>query len=88
MAFRFSSTAFRFPKNPRKSFYGEKYTKNRYSSFVFFGTRSPSFVITDKQYLPDYPTPHYFPADYFGDSSDLAGTGTTLFSSGLFLEAA
>jgi hypothetical protein len=30
--------------------------------------------------------PHYFPADCFGGSSDLAGTGSTLFSSGLFLE--
>ncbi len=55
-AFQFSSTAFRFPRNPRKSIYGEKYTKDRYSSFVFFATRSPSFVITDKQYLRDYPT--------------------------------
>jgi hypothetical protein len=50
-AFRFSSTAFRFPRNPRKSIYGEKYTKDHYSSFVFFATRSPSFVITAKQYL-------------------------------------
>jgi hypothetical protein len=49
--FRFSSTAFRFPRNPRKSIYGEKYTKFRYSSFVFFATRSPSFVIPAKQYL-------------------------------------
>ncbi len=51
MAFQFSSTAFRFPRNPRKSIYGEKYTKDRYSSFVFFATRSPSFVIPAKQYL-------------------------------------
>ncbi len=28
--------------------------------------------------------PHYFPADCFGDSSDSAGTGSTLFSGGLF----
>ncbi len=28
--------------------------------------------------------PHYFIADCFGGSSDLAGTGSTLFSSGLF----
>ncbi len=28
--------------------------------------------------------PHYFPADCFGGSSDLAGTGSTLFSGGLF----
>jgi hypothetical protein len=28
--------------------------------------------------------PHYFPADCFGGSSDLAGTGFTLFSVGLF----
>ncbi len=55
-AFRFSSTTFRFPRNPRKSIYGEKYTKDRYSSFVLFATRSPSFVITDKHYLRDYPT--------------------------------
>ncbi len=52
-AFQFSSTAFRFP---RKSIYGEKYMKDCYSSFVFFATHSPSFVITDKQYLHDYPT--------------------------------
>ena len=50
-AFRFSSTAFRFPRNPRKSMYGEKYTKFCYPSFVFFATRSPSFVIPAKQYL-------------------------------------
>ncbi len=50
-AFWFSSTAFRFPRNPRKSIYGEKYTKDCYSSFVFFATRSPSFVIPAKQYL-------------------------------------
>ncbi len=51
MAFRFSSAAFRFPRNPRKSIYGKKYTKFCYSSFVFFATRSPSFVIPAKQYL-------------------------------------
>ncbi len=28
--------------------------------------------------------PHYFPADCFGGSSDLAGTGSTLFFGGLF----
>jgi hypothetical protein len=28
--------------------------------------------------------PHYFPVDCFGGSSDLAGTGSTLFSVGLF----
>ncbi len=27
---------------------------------------------------------HYFPADCFGGSSDLAGTGSTIFSGGLF----
>ncbi len=32
--------------------------------------------------------PHYFPAHCFGGSSNLAGTGSTLFSGGLFLEAA
>ncbi len=48
--------AFRFPRNPRKSIYDEKCTKDCYSSFVFFPTHSPSFVITDKQYLHDYPT--------------------------------
>ncbi len=32
--------------------------------------------------------PHYFPVDCFGGSSDLVGTGSTLFSVGLFLEAA
>ncbi len=45
MAFQFSSTAFHFPRNPRKSIYGKKYTKDHYLSFVFFATRSPSFVI-------------------------------------------
>ncbi len=55
-AFRFSSTAFCFPRNTRKSIYGKKYAKDRYSSFVFFATRSPSLVITNKQYLRDYPT--------------------------------
>ncbi len=43
--------AFRFPRNPRKSIYGEKYTKFCYPSFVFFATRSPSFIIPAKQYL-------------------------------------
>jgi hypothetical protein len=28
--------------------------------------------------------PHYFLVDSFGGSSDLAGTGSTLFSGGLF----
>jgi hypothetical protein len=41
--------AFHFPRNPRKSIYGEKYTKDHYLSFVFFATRSPtcspSFII-------------------------------------------
>jgi hypothetical protein len=50
-AFQFSSTAFHFPRNPRKSIYGKKYTKDHYSSFVFFATCSPSFVISAKQYL-------------------------------------
>ncbi len=50
-AFRFSSSAFRFPRNPRKSIYGKKYTKFCYSSFIFFATCSPSFVIPAKQYL-------------------------------------
>ena len=35
MAFQFSSTAFHFPRNPGKSIYGGKYTKDRYPSFVF-----------------------------------------------------
>ncbi len=51
MSFQFYSTVFCFPRNPRKSFYGKKYTKDRYSSFLFFATCSPSFVITAKQYL-------------------------------------
>jgi hypothetical protein len=50
-AFQLSSMAFHFPRNPRKSIYGEKYTKDHFSSFVFFATRSPSFVIPAKQYL-------------------------------------
>jgi hypothetical protein len=41
--------AFHFLRNPRKSIYGEKYTKDHYLSFVFFATCSPthapSFVI-------------------------------------------
>jgi hypothetical protein len=44
-AFRFSFTAFRFPRNPRKSIYGGKYTKDHYLSFVFNATHSPSFVV-------------------------------------------
>jgi hypothetical protein len=40
-----SSTAFRFPRNSRKSIYGGKYTKDHYLSFVFPATCSPSFVI-------------------------------------------
>jgi hypothetical protein len=44
-----SSTAFCFPRNPRKSIYGKKYTKDHYLGLVFFATRSPtrtpSFVI-------------------------------------------
>ncbi len=51
MAFRFSPTAFHFPRNQRKAIYGKKYTKDRYSRFVFFATHSPSFVIPAKQYL-------------------------------------
>jgi hypothetical protein len=34
-AFQFSSTAFHFPRNPGKSIYGSKYTKDCYPSFVF-----------------------------------------------------
>jgi hypothetical protein len=34
-AFRFSSKAFHFPRNPGKSIYGGKYTKDCYPSFVF-----------------------------------------------------
>ncbi len=34
-ASRFSSTAFHFPRNPGKSIYGGKYTRDRYPSFVF-----------------------------------------------------
>ncbi len=34
-AFQFSSTAFHFLRNPGKSIYGGKYTKDRYPSFVF-----------------------------------------------------
>jgi hypothetical protein len=48
VAFQFSSTAFLFPRNPRKSIYGGKYTKDHYSSFVFPTTRSPSFVIATR----------------------------------------
>ncbi len=36
---------FCFPRNRRKSIYGGKYMKDRYSSFVFPATPSPSFVI-------------------------------------------
>jgi hypothetical protein len=42
---QFSSTAYHFPRNPRKSIYGGKYPKDCYSSFVFPATCSPSFVI-------------------------------------------
>ncbi len=47
-SFQFSSTAFLFPRNPRKSIYGGKYTKDHHSSFVFPATRSPSFVIATR----------------------------------------
>ncbi len=40
MDFWFSSRAFRFPRNPRKSIYGGKYTKDHYLSFVFPATHS------------------------------------------------
>jgi hypothetical protein len=41
--------AFLFPRNPRKSIYGGKYTKDHhYSSFVFPATCSPSFVIATR----------------------------------------
>jgi hypothetical protein len=48
MAFQFSSTTFLFPRNPRKSIYGGKYTKDHHSSFVFPATCSPSFVIVTR----------------------------------------
>jgi hypothetical protein len=44
-AFQFSLTAFRFPRNTKKNIYGGKYTKDRYLSFVFPATCSPSFVV-------------------------------------------
>jgi hypothetical protein len=44
-AFQLSSMAFRFPRNPRKSIYSGKYTKDHYLSFEFPATCSPSFVI-------------------------------------------
>jgi hypothetical protein len=47
-AFQFSPTAFLFPRNPRKSIYGSKYTKDHHSSFVFPATCSPSFVIATR----------------------------------------
>ncbi len=47
-AFGFSTMAFLFPRNPRKSIYGGKYTKNHHSSFVFPATCSPSFVIATR----------------------------------------
>jgi hypothetical protein len=47
-AFQFSSTAFLFPRNPRKSIYGGKYTKDHHLSFVFPATCSPSFVIATR----------------------------------------
>ncbi len=47
-AFQFSSTDFLFSRNPRKSIYGGKYTKDHHSSFVLSATCSPSFVITTR----------------------------------------
>ncbi len=35
VGFPISSKAFHFPRNPGKSIYGSKYTKDRYPSFVF-----------------------------------------------------
>ncbi len=49
--FWISSTDFHFPRIPRKYINGKKYTKDCYSSFVFFATCSPSFVVPAKQYL-------------------------------------
>jgi hypothetical protein len=46
MAFCFLQQLSDFPRNPRKSIYGDKYTKDHYLSFVFFATCSPSFVIS------------------------------------------
>jgi hypothetical protein len=55
-AFQFSATAFHFLRNPRKSIYSKKYTKDHYLSFVFFATCSPSFVI--RATMPtSHPTP-------------------------------
>jgi hypothetical protein len=47
-AFQFSSMAFLFPRSPRKSIHGGKYTKDHHSSFVFPATCSPSFVIATR----------------------------------------
>jgi hypothetical protein len=44
-AFPLSSMAFHFPINPKKIIYGDKYTKDHFSSIVFPATHSPSFVI-------------------------------------------
>ncbi len=50
-SFQIFLNGFPLSEKSEKSIYGKKYTKDCYSSFVFFATCSPSFVIPAKQYL-------------------------------------
>jgi hypothetical protein len=83
-AFQFSSTAFHFPINPRKSICGKKYTKDHYLSFVFFATRSPSFVIPAKQYL--HLTQHFEATDIVMQSAAMSIPGPSPLSTLLGLK--
>jgi hypothetical protein len=84
MAFQFSSTAFNFLRNPRKSIYVEKYTKDHYLSFVFFATCSPSFVIPAKQYL--CLTQHFEAKDIVMQSAAMSIPGPSALSTLLGLK--
>jgi hypothetical protein len=58
MNFQFSATAFHFPRNPGKSIYGGKYTKDCYPSFVFQPkSRYPAIkIIGGKNTKDHYPS--------------------------------
>ncbi len=65
-AFQFSSTAFHFPRNPGKSIYGGKYTKDRYLSFVFQPKpRFPAIKIIGGKNTKDHYSSFVFSAPSF-----------------------
>jgi hypothetical protein len=57
--------------------------KNERVDFAYFHFSFWRIVLEAAQNWREL-APHYFPADCFGGSSKLAGTGSTLFSGGLF----